>query len=645
MALKMMEGSYHILLSYNLLRYSTAKTPDRRKIQRTFLKNTHSCRTMAYPFPDPSFLQESHLDPASLSKHASARSYLPQQGHPSTLDSSDHSSFITLNTSNLDNFHAPGTIGLDDDLTAYFSSIENLRGPNPSNLSVSHAPVTTDFYVPDHPVPDLTAYSGEDPHYNHIYQSLSNTIPFNEVSIREDDKWRKQLEADANGLSLEPQELAHGISLCTDATPFTGLGPQGLGNPKDLTSSIGIFNDENVHYTARPPQFSCNISSRNSLDPPKISAPSRISTLDNLSPKTNLNYLGPSGISTTSYVSGRRCLAPKMTNTNGLGPPKISSHSYTSTPRHIASNMGISKCLKPSGVGTSSHNSTARRRAPNVTKYNNIGPLSNSTAMHIGPKISVSNSFEPYGVLPSHRLAPKVDNSSSVDPSDASTPCHLFSNMTNLEGPEPSGVATPCALLSETINPKSPEPPNISVKDEVDPDDVITLFTTLNDEPPQPSEPCDTDDFNAHNAPEVSHSHVPDDLEPHAGQFCTGQAVRDTGSVEVLQPRRKYQRRNKSNILPAGLEPRQKEKATRSRISKGARKNASTSPRRDDPKNRYFCADPTCQVSQGKNYKGFATHEDMERHLRTHEDPKYLCTLPHPPGCQDAFRRLDGVAL
>ena len=32
MAVKMMECSYHILLSYNLLTYSTAKTPDGRKV-------------------------------------------------------------------------------------------------------------------------------------------------------------------------------------------------------------------------------------------------------------------------------------------------------------------------------------------------------------------------------------------------------------------------------------------------------------------------------------------------------------------------------------------------------------------------------------------------------------------------------------
>ena len=600
---------------------------------------------MAYPFPDPSFLQESHLDPARLSNYASARSYLPQQGHQSTLDSSDLSSFVTLNTSNLDNLHAPSTIGLNDKLTAYSKSIENLRGPNPSNLSVSHAPVTTEFYITDHPVPDLTAYSGEDPHCNHIHQSFSDPIPFNDVSIREDDNWRKQLEAEAHGLFLEPQELARGINISTDATPISGLGPQGLSNPKHLTSSIGNYNDESFLYTARPHQFSRNISSHNSVEPPKISTPSRISTLGCLSPQANLNCLGPSGISTTSCVSGQRYLAPKRTNTNGLGPPKISSHSCTSTPRYLAPNMGISKCLKPSGVATSSHSSTTRRRAPNVTRCNNLGPLGNSTAVQIASKISKSNSFEPYGVLPSHRLPSKVENSSSVDPSDTSTPSHLFSNMTNLEGPEPSGVAAPCALVSETTNPKSPEPPNVSVKDEVDPDDVITLFTTLNDEPPQPSEHCEIDDVNAHKAPQVSHSHGPDDLEPHPGQCRTGQAVRATGSVEVLQPRRKHERRSNSNVLPAGLEPRQKEKATRSRISKGVRKNASTSPRRDDPKNRYFCADPTCQVSQGKAYKGFATREDMERHLRTHKDPKYLCPLPHPPGCQNSFSRSDGLAL
>ena len=639
----MMEGSYYILLSYILLTYSTAKIPDRRKIQRTFLKHTHSYRTMAYPFPESSFLQEPHLDPARVSNYASARSYLPQQGHPSTLNSSDLSSFITLNNSNLDNLHAAGAIGLNDELTAYFLSIENLRGPNPSNLSVSHAPVTTDSYIPDHPGPDMTAYSGVDPHCNHIYQPFSNSIPFNDVSIRDDDSWRKQLGAEAHGLFLEPQELALGRKLSTNATPFSGLGPQGFSNPKDLTSSIGNFSNENVYHTAHPHQFSCNISNCNSLEPPKISASSRISTLDNLSPKTNLNCLGPSGISTTSYVSAQRRLAPKMTNTNGLGPPNISSHSCTSTPRYLAPNMGSSKHLKPSGVATSSHSSTTRRRAPNVTKYNNLGTLGKSTAVQIAHTISKSNNFEPYGVLPSHRLAPKVDNSSSVDPSDTSTPYHLFSNITNLEGPEASGVATPYAFPSETINPKSPEPSNISVKDEVDLDDVITYFTTLNDDSQQPSEHCDIDDVDAHNTPEVSHSHVPDDLEPHPEQCCEGQAVRDTGSVELLQPRRKYQRRNESNVLPAGLEPRQKEKVTRSFISKGVRKNASTSARRHDPKNRYFCADPTCQVSQGKNYKGFPTHEDMERHLRTHEDPKYLCTLPHPPGCQDAFRRLDGL--
>lgn len=659
MAVDVMEGSYYLLLSYNLLIYITAKTTNTRTTQRTFLEYTRFCKKMVYHLPNDSFPQTYpdfvySASEATPQARPHSHSHSHQQRDRLALDLLDPNNFHTTNTLDQNNIHAHGTIGLNKELTDY--SWENLRGPNRSSLSVSHTPVKTNFLVPNLPVPIPTAYNSANPYDQmNIYGSSSNAVLSNYISFQQDDNWRKQLDAQAYGNFPNPQEMAHGINFPIDATAFSGLDIRETGYLKGFSSGATNFNGENVHYTAQPHQSSTN---RYGLDLPSIYNPQNLARST-----TGHNCVESLGILKPSRVSVPRCPASNMTKHNG---PRSSS---ISTPVHTAPSLSMQKTaglesyvpaqqrlapsmsnhnqfqsytstthglylrtnpnhLEPSGIPNHSQSSITSRHALNMTDSDNLGPSDNSIPPYLTPKVDELNKFDPSVISPQRRVDPKVCNTGSVDPLNTSALC----NPIGVEGLESSDISISYPLVPDIAHPNGPESSNISIKD----DDVFTQFTTLNDNPQTLSE-------NASNAPNVNHSHVSDAVESHTRHCCTGHQIRDAGSEEVPKPRRKYQRRNKSNVSPEIMEPRERKKRVRKTDPNSGRRYPSTRKRRTDPKQRYFCAIPTCKESREQGSKGFATSEDFKRHAATHGPRQYVCTLPHINGGAQYFGRGDGL--
>lgn len=672
LAVILMEGLDLILLSYILLIYITTMTTDIRNIQRAFFKYTICCETMTWLAPDPSLLQYCTEPPSP----GSTRFHPHGQGDRLLSDISGRNSSRTIDTLTLNNNPHPPTLGLDGGLNGYCSRIENLHGPNLFDLNVSHPPVNTNFLTPEFPIPGLPVHNGAVPqHFFSTYQSASKATLSSSVPFQEEDSWTAPLEAEAYTNFINPQGMAQGSRFPTDAAPFSGLDPREASISNDLGSSTTNFNSENVHYAAPPHQHSFDTANLNSLRHPTMTVHSYGSNLRYPSPKNNFDHLEPSETSAASNVSTQHYPAPNIININGLGNAMTLTHSRTSIPhqcapnvsslgvrkrsgiptshnfvqRNLASKAGNFKSLETSGILTPSESSTAYPSAPDMRVYNKLGSSGISTPMQVAPEMRKSNKFKPSKGTPRHRPTSTVNNSSSVDHSDTSAPCHPLNSTANHQDLDPSGVAIASPIVTEIIDSNDPKIPATSPKDEVDHeadiDYCFTLFTTLNDDPGPTSDKCETGGLNAPNAHNVNNSHLPVALEPGTRQHSTEQSVRGASPEGMPPPRRMYRRRTESNVLPAGVEPCQKTKQMKDTRAKNGRNHRSSSDRRSNPRNRYFCIIPSCKSSREMRYEGFPTYDDIGRHLTAHEEPQYLCPLPHNAEHQNRFARRDGLRL
>lgn len=656
-----MEGSYNLLLSYNLLIYITAKATDRRKIQRSFLEHTRFCKKMSYPLPNYSFSQ---INPDIVYSASEATTQTRPHPHPPrqrdrlALDPLDPNSFGTTNNLDQNNFRARSTIGLDKESTRYFRDIENPCGAHSSNLTVSPTPVTTNFFVSGHAVPDPTAYNLANPQHHldiHDPSILSNCAKF-----QEDDDWLKQLVTAAYGDTPNFQEIPQGTNYYTDATTLSGLDIQETGHLKGFTSDAPGSNYADVHYTAQPQRSSTNAyyselpsiipsaTNYNRVEPLGISSSSPLSVPRR--PDRNMakhNGLGPSYIFTPvhsapsvtmqktaglgSHVPAQRHLAASMSNHN-----EFQSHTSTTHDLYLEANPDH---LESSGIPNHARSSITCRHALDMTNHNNLGPSDNPIPSYLTPKVNNLNNLDPSTMSPQRRVNPKVCNTSSVEPLDTSALCHPV----GIEGLEPSDISTSRHLVPDMVNPNGPESSSTSTEYDVDYDDVFALFTTLNDDPQTLSNNSEIGHLNDFNAPIVDHNHVPEALELHTGHCCTDHPASDAGSEEKPPRRRKYQKRNKSNVSPARMKSRERKKRVRKTDPNSGRRYTSTRKRRTDPKYRYFCAIPTCPASQEQGSKGIVTKEEAERHLASHGPRRYVCTLPHTECAARYYGRRDGL--
>ncbi|KAF6233582.1 hypothetical protein HO173_008139 [Letharia columbiana] len=519
--------------------------------------------------------------------------------------------------SGLGNSQPPGRLGLNDDLTAYLSKIRNLCGPDPSHLTVYEVPAITNLPIPDHPLPGPTVYSGADLHRStNTCESALNATVSNDVEVQEDASWLLAPDAEIYGDFPNAQGMAYGNNLLADATPYSGLDSRGTGNLEDFTAGTADFNSGSLCCTSYPYPTSFNTTNFNSFES---------------------STFAPSYTHTPVYFD------QSMGNFIGPGSSDIPTPTDSFSQWHIAPNTSFSTSLESPGIPDLSHSSTAHCPTRNMTYLTSLGPSGTSSSTSFIPEISESYNFEHSSTSRHRYLAPNVNNAGGVDPFDTSTSCHLFRNTTNLQGPEPSEISLPRPFVPDATNIDGFEPSNISVRDEIVTEDIWSLFTTFNDGSQFLSENCEIGGSIALDAPDVNNLHVPDALESVAGPYSTGHPVRDTGSVEISQPRNEGRQRRRSKGLPAGPEPRQNNQQRKKANPNGVQRKPSSKRRRFDPKFRYFCTRPECKYSLEHGSEGFPSEHNAVRHGGTHSPEKpYVCPLSHTNG--DArFRRPDSL--
>lgn len=583
-----------------------------------FLNHPKFRKTMATFLPDHMFYHAPHYPVSDDSTQAPP--YPPQEGDPFSLFD------LGLNTDTVEkyNVNRTGTLSLQERTITYSLETEILHHPNLSNLGISHSPIPT---TPDHPAPGLTVYNGGDPQSSiGTYGSASNVTVSNNASLQKDIP-RQQLDAAAYGNLPQLQEIAHGRNLPTDAIPLSGVDPGGSGDPTYLAAGTASFATENALYAAHAKQPIFSTQSFNSLEPPQDYDPLNTSIPHSHFPDTILNQLGPSEISNSSYTFNPDLPDPRLTKFNGLERPDISTYSHTSTPQHITPNTSIPKCLGSSSVRAPSHKSTARCSGSNTKNSNSPGSLRILANRHLAP-LGEANKVRRSRKRRGRRVNSQVRISNNFNPSHTSGPCHLVGNTTSLKSTKPLGISIRAPLGPDIINVNGLSLSNISVKDGEckTEEDMFNEFTNhYKDIDPDFSIPERAiDSADTLNVPNVDNNNVPDAVEPHAGQLCTGPPVGDVGSVEVPQPRNEREQRNKDRGRP--------------KKAKTEGQHRSTRDRRKDPMNRYFCAIPTCNQSRQSGSMGFSNQSDMARHVDIHGPKMYRCPLPHTKG-PDVFRR------
>ena len=241
--------------------------------------------------------------------------------------------------------------------------------------------------------------------------------------------------------------------------------------------------------------------------------------------------------------------------------------------------------------------------------------------MSVAPRMIEPNGGQLSQMPAPQNPVPSVSSRDKCERSNSASQRKHAPQATNFNGLEASGIPVHCPLVPDMIDPSCPKPPHASTENEDDVEDIFKLYTTLFDQPDQPTEQPEVGSFNALDASKTDHRHVSVALEPCAGEHYTGNQVNGAGSVEVPRPREERQRRKKAK----------------------AERRKSASERRTNPRFRYYCIIPTCKCSLERGWGGFPVQDDVTRHLATHESKKYICTLPHANGDKFQCHREDNM--
>lgn len=648
MAVRLMEGSYYILLSHSCWYISLRRPLTESRIQTNFRKHTKFRESMAYP---PSNRSRA---PLPCFMYSAIRT-----GAPGLMP------FPTANGYELKNFNAPYTVDSCEP-TDYDSCIENLSGPLFSNPCASYGQDTTNTLIPNQPAPDPMLLNGMLPclfshghepsaaatpsnninihalpfnatpsDENSVHASLFNAIPSSNnnvhapllnaapsdlVNFPEDDDWMKQIEAYAYTDVPHSQGTANCSQFPTNAIPLSDPIPPVLGNLQDVAPGTATFNSRRVHYLAHTNNtIYCNkYNVNNSLVPPTISTPHDVSSV------INPNDLGSSGTPAASCTSTLQCTAPETTDSQGFvsAPPSIST---TCCP---PLNFSFSN-LEPEGTSAPPNCSTERRLAPKQTTSSGLESLGDSTSMSVAPRTKKRNRRKLSQDSAPDDVDPTVSRRTKCPRSNAPSQSKRARKSTNLKSHEPSDIPVPDPLIPDRTNFNCSEHSHPSTNSEDDEEAMFIQYTTLCDEhePEQSAEQPETGSFNAPDASKTNHKHIHDASETCTGEHCTkghckSHQTTDAGSAEVL---------------------RSPEKRRRRKQAKAERKRYSTRPSRINPKQLFFCIDPTCRCSQEQGFRGFAKKDDFERHLATHGVKLYICTLPHAKGRRFRCYRADNM--
>ena len=452
------------------------------------------------------------------------------------------------------------------------------------------------------------------------------TVPFPRTYTSDEGLALKEACACGNHqIHLQPPGTAHGNNFDTDATLFNGLAPPRTGSQQDLASDPLRY-VENVDYVAHPPLTTSAINGRNCAAPPPVFNPSIVSTRVDGIPRIKLEHCELPSTSYTSNPSAPRCLAPKLP-----------SHEFS----------GASPLHRPydfEALATPLVSVTQPRNLPKELTLKSVNP----------PGTSASSCPTPHG-----------GTSGCVNPSTTLVPGHS---------------------VVHAADPNSSKLLDTSAEDAVDPDDPFSVFTHQHD---NSGDDCDVGGFSALDAPNVSHQDTPDASEACTTEGSVGQPCEIPGVKEVSKPRRQYRKRKMVDAFPALPKPHRNEKKPKRKTGPDTfRKYTSGDYRRTHPTFRYFCelkfkprcdeckeveprcdacgdVKPGCDVchddepecdacremkpgcrayqNEKSDVAGFATREDMRRHLLLHKPTILCCNWPHKSGVDYRGRRADNL--
>lgn len=278
--------------------------------------------------------------------------------------------------------------------------------------------------------------------------------------------------------------------------------------------------------------------------------------------------------------------APDMSNCQGLGPSNVSNPSYGSTSQRLSTNKTNLSDLGPSSIASPARATPTRRKhsgpkhLPGSRRRRRHAP-STSTLQNIIPKLPIR---------PTSKVSdPHPKRHSDTDPDE-----HLFRTYTN-------------------------------IRDEEQQQNCNTFGPSHSCEKGGPSTPGE---YHINNSP------VPEGSEPHTGHCCSEQEVGDPSREATPQP---------PKVLQTGSKPRRTEKKERKSANPDGTRGLCPGSRRANPKNLYYCIDPTCKASPAQNGSGFREKMDMRRHLLIHILPRIFCKLSRKDGsaCVYSTGRLD----
>ena len=517
---------------------------------------------------------------------------------------------------NMSNHLSPGPDGFYDTpahLDNYVMGTQKKWSRSPVNLNVSRTSTTTSLF-----------------RYRNVPLEAESSVidPLPDVLTNDQGLGlRKQLEAYIHGYhpsGFQPQGIAHGRNVPTDAPPSNQVTPQGPGNAQHIDSRPTYYSGDNVRPTAPPRQAYSTSFDFNYAAPSQSFDPSYISTPVSVSPRVKSEHYEPSGVVVDSGIFTTCCPTGNVTR-------DIKRESLETCPSHRSRNVSeLSDFKLPTTTGIPRPQRRRRRRR-------RISTATRSKA------VDSSHSVTSSGPTPPPSVAGSVDSSTTLAPG------HEIEYDANLKYPQPS---------------------NKSVDIEVDPDEIFREFTTFHDNI-YLGGGCQMVDLGAPDVPTVKkehesntsepntaqHSaiqpvgdavkkeHLPITSEPSATQHSASQPVKDTSSKQNTVPPQKKRKRSTSDAITP--EPEQHQQVKKPQKKRTHRSNTprtlSDDPRRINPSFLYFCADSKCYASLNIRYGfgGFKTKEDAQRHLLVHSPARFICNLPHRSGKEYCGKRAD----
>ena len=665
---------YFILLSSILLLYNLEMATDRQKIKRIIVQHTEVSMIttrMEYLVPDLLSLEVQQPVEQPYRYRNSQPSRLPLTFQ--NVNSLNNPDLLSQNA-----VHPSGINGTCQRLnTSLLNTMSHFR-PTISYLNAPHPPVHADFLNTNQIVPEPPAHNGANVQRSFATnQSPPYAISYRNVNLQDGTAYSNLLEPQATlptGDFDTYKTNNQGGFTITEESPDCGYSPAILPHQQPLNTA----NNSSLFSTMDADSYNgpvCPFPKTESQDLAYSGTSAALNMLDEQRPMSNMPAFYGSEATTAS--TGSETFIPPYSATNASVPSGwehvgIHAPQESFNERCLPSEMG--SCKSQTGPSVSpTHSCAASLYLPKIEESEDMGPLMNN-AMQLATETSDYNESD--DLSPRHHLIPRMSNYKTANLPDDLSICHTINDHVKEEELDSSSASMQSPYIQNTINHSTSDiwdsthadaPVNAesdtSVENdrtcsvEADLDSLFSQWTTAGDYGPNYSSTHHTGDVNAANQYNGNDTVT---SEPNGSQHSKGQVIRDADSEETqpqrrkyrprkkadrseeTQPKRKYRPRKKTNALPAEVGHSQETEGHE------VHENPSSTDRRKDPEERYFCLDRNCYGSGVTGYRGFPTSSEARRHInetgRHTRAKKYHCPLHHAKGAQDRrFPRPDGL--